>query len=301
MSNPTCPNQAHKKISVINAFDAPDGRWSSLIVENLPYIEKQCRKAIIRHSAAHGLDSSLGAWNSSHDNELDELVNDLLERLAADDFKALRSFKGTAKITTYLTAIISNLIIDIVRSKKGRSRAKERAREFGHLGELLYDSMYNRGYNLQDSMEHLSLAHGISEDEERLRVIMERIRGKDGGVRRAADNCPTNGGDTFDDDGELVPVDSRMNPEQQLIESERHSSAESVLEELLGAMDAEDMLMLRMRYPADEQEQGCKVSEIAKRMNLNEKLVEGRLRRVLLRCREMLMGRGLSPDDLIEA
>jgi hypothetical protein len=70
---------------------APEGTpdYARLIVDHLPFIEKQCRRAA---------DSS-GVYRSTSDvdNEADLLLTEVIDHLKTDDFKVLRDFRGTAK------------------------------------------------------------------------------------------------------------------------------------------------------------------------------------------------------------
>ena len=43
----------------------------------------------------------------------------------------------------------------------------------------------------------------------------------------------------------------------------------------------------------------ARVTEVLEQIGLTEKAVDNRLRRILLRCRELLLQRGLSLDDLL--
>ena len=111
--------------------------YARLIVDHLPYIEKQCRRAA----------ESPGSYRfgSDVDNEADYLLTEVIDHLKADDFKVLRDFRGDAKITTYLTSVISNFVVDIIRTRKGRSRAGERAKELGPVAEQLHKLVYGLG------------------------------------------------------------------------------------------------------------------------------------------------------------
>jgi DNA-directed RNA polymerase specialized sigma24 family protein len=119
------------KKSAPQTEDFPD--YARLIVDHLPYIEKQCRRAA----------ESPGNYRSDADvdNEADHLLTEVLDHLKADDFKVLRDFRGSSKLTTYLTAVISNLVVDIIRTRKGRSRAGERLDH--HLKRDIIDIAYD--------------------------------------------------------------------------------------------------------------------------------------------------------------
>src|ERR1700692_2803605 len=82
--------------------DTPD--YARLIVDHLPHMERQCRRAA-ESSDSHRSDADA-------DNEADHLLTEIIDHLKADDYKVLREFRGNSKLTTYLTTVISNLVVD---------------------------------------------------------------------------------------------------------------------------------------------------------------------------------------------
>lgn len=280
--------------------------YAGLIVEHLAYIEKQCRRAV--SSSGRGELWPGGGEDCGDpaglDNEADELLNEVLDRLRADNFKALRQFRGKAKLTTYLTTIISNLIIDIARQKKGRSRARLRAQEMGGVAEKLYELVFGRGYSLNDAQNHLEVTHGIREPLEILQGMVDRMRGRERFQTLATADCEATwlvpGKEMFLDDSlEVVVCDPRKNAEDSLIANQRNTAARQAVEGLIGELNGEDKLMIRMRFPADEEEEAKSIRDIGNLLGLSEKVVDARIRRILVRFRETLLKRGLTPNDLI--
>lgn len=283
--------------------------YGRLITDNLVYMEKQCRRTVLRCSgeitSGNGLHTPLDHAGSSIDNDVDELLNELLDHLRKDDFRALREFRGTAKLTTYITTIISNLIVDLVRQKKGRSRARERASRMGGTAELLHDLMYFRGCSLHEAQSHLEVTHGIREPLETLQEMIERIRGRG---RQQLPLCAD--GDSAwlapgrqimtDDTAEVVVPDPRKNAEAALISGQKRLKAKQSIAGLIAQLNGEERFMLGMRFPADEEEQPKSNREIGQLLGLSEKSVDARIRRILVRFRETLLREGLSLDDLID-
>lgn len=281
---------------------------SRLIVENLTYIERQCRRAVAGKGPADGefaapslLPRSDGL---SQENEADELLNEVLDRLKADDFKALREFRGKAKLTTYITTIISNLVVDLVRQKKGRSRARERAQEMGEVGCRLYDLVFGRGCSVTEAQGHLEIVYGILEPLESLQLMLGRMRGREkafawGGEPGSSWLAP--GKEITDDDTtEIVVADPAHNAEELLISGQKEATVRRALAEVVADLSGEERLMIRMRFPGDEEEEPKSPREIASILGLSEKAVDARIRRALARMREVLIGRGLSLDDFID-
>jgi len=273
--------------------------YSHLITDHLPFIEKQCRRAVATHGGAGVPGSAAGL-----DNEADELFNGVLDRLRENDFRVLRDFKGEAKLTTYLTSIIANLVIDLAREKKGRSRARERAREMGGVAEQLYDLVFSHGLSLHEAHGHLETAFGITEPLEKLRQMLERMRGRERGsilLAGASGDCwLVPGTEVATDEGiEVIVTDPRPGVEELLISRQERETAQRVMAEALAGLSGEERLMLRMRFPEGDEEEPLSNRDIGLKLGMSEKAVDSRIRRVLARCRETMLRAGLALDDLI--
>jgi RNA polymerase sigma factor (sigma-70 family) len=63
------------------------------LLENYPYIMK-----IVRFKT------------DQYDLDYDSTLNFILDKLSADDYKIIRSFRGKSKFTTFLTIVVNNMI-----------------------------------------------------------------------------------------------------------------------------------------------------------------------------------------------
>lgn len=269
--------------------------FSRLIIDNLPFIEQQCRKAVSREWFNPG-EAMLA-------NEADELLNEVLDRLKKDDYKALREYRHKSKLTTYLATIISHLLVDIIRSKKGRDRSLERAQALGETAERLHDFVVVQGIPLSAAHGVLLESFGISETMERLQEMLTQMRGRSKVFAAAGDGDTllVAGKEMNSDEGiELVQPDPTPNAEEMLSSLQRRDLTQRVVRDLLDGLSGEEKFMISCRFPLDEQEPKS-MCEIAILLGLTEKAVDGRIRRILTRLREMLLEKGLSLDDLINA
>lgn len=278
--------------------------YARLIAENLPYIEQQCQKAVARPILSSSMvdGSGSGQVDIVKENEADELLIEVLDRLKKDDYKALREFKGTAKLSTYLTAIISNMLVDIIRSKKGRSRAKERAHEMGVTAERLYDLVEVRGFSLSQAYDQLVEAFKIIEPIERLQEMLDRMRGRATVFATAGegDTLLVPGREVVTEEGvELIQADPKENAEELLSSYQRHAMSREIIRELLDSLTGEEKSMIAFRFPLEEKVEPKSVREIAAMLGKTEKAVDNQIRRILTRFREILMERGLALGDLV--
>lgn len=268
-----------------------------LLSEHLDYIEKICEKATAGSEAAYGT-SLAGEGGHGYIVERpgkldkDELFIQVVDHLKEDDFRRLREFKGNSSITTYLTAIISRLVVDIVRSRTGRNRAKERAERFGELGRKLYDIIFQRGLPITEAQEALA-ADGISTSEVQLREMLDEMEGR--GTRHQI----TSGTETaWGDAGELVTI-QRDTAEQMMTDRQQQQQQQALLKTMLDGLSGQERLLVVLRFPLDEDVLPLNNLEIAMRVGLTQQQVDRKIRNILLRCREELLAKGLSLDDLL--
>ncbi len=99
--------------SIKNFAGLTDKECRELITENVKFIEAACSKAV-RYSNYNISDENKQV------NEVLSLFNNVIDKLNRDNFKAIRSFKGRSKFTTYLSGIVSFSFVDLVRKKRGR-------------------------------------------------------------------------------------------------------------------------------------------------------------------------------------
>lgn len=273
--------------------DSDRERYRLLITDNLEYIEHQCRKAC-------------GAYlnqDITTDNYADELLLELIEHLKAFDFKRLRQFEGRANIRTYIAVLISNLIVDLVRSKRGRGKERERAKEFGEIGERLYDLIIRRGYTTAEACEALKTSYSIDLSFSELAAIAEKIRGRPKSSQKVVvedvSSRKVNPAPFVDVDGEIVIADPRHNPEEEILSRRRDELAKNVLSELSGLLSGEDKLIFRMKFPLNDEEVPKKNADIARMVGMSEKAVEKRVTKILSKFKKLILNRGLSLDDFI--
>ena len=269
-----------------------------LLTEQLDYITRVCEKAAGQADAAY-VQTLAGEGGHGYLVERagrldkDELFVLVLDHLQEDGYRRLREFKGNSSITTYLTAIISRLVVDIVRSRTGRNRAKERAERFGELGRRIYELVIQQAHSIAETVNILQINHGITATEAQLQAILDEMQGRK--PRHQSDAASEI---AWSDSGELVSI-QRSTPEQQVADKQLERKRNEVLRQVLDSMTAEDKLLIRLRFPLDEATEPLDSSTVAKMLGLNQQEVDRRTRRILTTCRELLLKQGISFDALL--
>lgn len=264
--------------------------FQGIINEHLKFIEIQCHKAVTQnYGFLSGVDNDIGV-----ENEALELNNTVLDKLRERNFRVLRNFKGNARITTYITAIISNQAVDLVRKKKGRGREKERAIKIGDLGVKIYDMVVAAGMDTATAYEELKDKSGFKGTLRDMEALVEKIKGK----KKPAGDQPAKTGIRSMDTGEVIIADSRKNPEELAIEAQREEKLAEIINAVVSQLSGEERLILRMRFPVSGDEEPKDIDRISRLLGISKKAVYNRVSRVLKKCRDMMVNSGVNFDDL---
>jgi len=232
--------------------------YDRLIHQHIPFIEGQCRRAVVKLAGfGHPAVLHIGLENESL-----ELFNQVLDRLRQDDHKVLRQFKGSARLSTYLTAIISHQAVDSIRKKLGRKRETEKERD--------------------------------SDGDKLPNVKPGRMRPGDAGLPEG--QTLIRQGFQVQQSGEIIIPDTRENPEELTIETQRHEKIAELVAGILSGLSGQEQLILRMRFPSG-QEAPKEIEQIARLLNISRKAVYHRLERLLKKCRQTLLQKGISSHD----
>lgn len=218
----------------------------------------------------------------SRPDEADDFRSFVHLRLIADDYAVIRKFKGNSRFSTYLTTVIQRLFLDYRVREQGRWRPSAAARKLGPEAEELEKLISRDGYSLEEAVE-LVLRQEVSLSREVLTDMAARLSGRP--PRR------------FEDAQELAEMPGPdTTAELGLLSRERDSERSQLVELLranLGDLEAEDRMILRLRY-----EQGFKIVDIAHTLQLPTKPLYRRLERLLRDLRQRLQEHRVSPDDI---
>jgi len=270
--------------------------FRKIISDHFPLIERQCFIAVKRQLKYQGtLNNPLNI-----ENEALELSNQVLDTLQHDNYRVLRQFKGEAKLSTYITTIIARQAVDLVRKKLGRSREKERAQKFGKTGMIIYEKIILQGCSLAEIYLELKSGENISQSLEELETIAEKIRGKKSSLTFLnGDNPVVKNGAIVNEDGDYIIPDKKNDPEELLIEEQRKQKLGEIVKEIIAQLNGEERIILRMRFPANDEEKPGKVEQIATVLGISEKAVYKRIARILHKCKNLLDQKGVAVNDLL--
>jgi RNA polymerase sigma factor (sigma-70 family) len=212
--------------------------------------------------------------------EAEDLQSDLWVRLLEHDGRVLRSFRGRARIGTYLVTIARNLVFDRRNKEWGRWRPSSAARRAGAEAVELERMMSRDGWTLDAAAESLKLAGTMSAATlaaTLARTLPVRTRRHFVDVS-VLESIPTHGSD---------PGTSPR--EQEQLANELHRA-------LAGALDTlseYDRRLLSWRFV-----DGITVSAIAAMVKGEAKSLYRRFYKILRQIRESLESAGMTAETV---
>ncbi len=246
----------------------------------------------------------------------DEAVNFALDALGADEWEAVRRFRGEARFETFLMTLTARLFEDFVRQRFGRTRLPDWVRARGSLWRLVYRLLCMERHSLHEMVEIASDTAPGGRDR---RLVEEAGRA----IRARYPNC---GAPSVTEspvaDVEVLPESTEAAilaadaVELQLLADERSALiqrlgagllAEPLHEPVAGdplpsaadlpgglRLTSEERLLLKLVY-----QDGLNVTSAGRLLGYTVHQTHGRLRRLLLRIRDALEAGGvdLSAED----
>lgn len=183
-----------------------------------------------------------------HDSAMDVYVR-VCEHLAADDCARLRRHDpGKGALAAWLTVVVKRVVVDWVRSKKGRRRLFQAIDELSDLDRRVFELRYWKHKAVSEIVElsardlgrPVSIAD-VFESLERIEQAMNARQRSDLLAMLAREGVPA----SLDDEPVAETVTTREpDPEQQL----RVSESADALRRALSTLPPEDSLIVQLMY-----------------------------------------------------
>lgn len=216
-------------------------------------------------------------------DEADDLRSWLCERLIDNDYAVFRKYGGRSSIGTYLVAVLANLFRDYRIQQWGKWRPSAVARRIGPIGVRLERLLHRDGHSVREAIEVIrSTATDPPGDADLARMAarlpVRKPRGPDPALPR---DLPATG--STDD---TVHEHDRQRTRIEL---------EEALEVALGEMDAEDVLILKLRFW-----EGHTVADIARTLHIDQKSLYPRIQKMMPVLRARLEAQGIGAERVAE-
>ncbi len=203
-------------------------------------------------------------------------------KLIENDYAVLRKFAGRSSLSTFLTTVIMNLFRDYRIAKWGKWRPSAAAKRMGAVAVQLETLVSRDGLVTAEAIEILKTNFGLEEDRDELYRIAEQLPHRTKRRFEGSDVLETLGAS---DGVERRVVDGEM--------GEAARQAEAALDRALADLEAEDRLLLKLRFG-----EGFTVAQIAARLNLPQRPLYTRYEKSLRSLRARMEKEGVSTGDV---
>ncbi len=264
-------------------------RSRTAVVRELPLdreaTSEECRDLLLAH--LDFIDRTVGSVARRYalnEWEADDLASQVKLRLLSEDFAVLRKFQGKSRLTTYLTTVIHNMFRDYRIQQWGKWRPSAAAKRAGDLGVQMEALLYRDRYSFDEAVEMLRTRYEVQASLEELVEIASTIKPRT--TRR------------FETDSVLSRLEADDRGDQRVRDGERAELQERVADALkaaLAALEAEDRLIVNLRFV-----EGLTIRSIASTLDLDQRRIYARVRRVLGEVREQIAETGLSSGEILD-
>lgn len=229
----------------------------------------------------HRLASSVCRRNAVYGADAEDFASWARLRLIENDHAILRKFQRRSSLATYLAVVVNNLFRDHRISRWGKWRPSAAARRLGPDAVKLETLIARDGQSVDEAIRTLHENAGIEASATDLIELVAQL------PRRVQRRVETS--DELDALPAPAEVENRIQRGERELIAER---ARGALERALLALDAEDRLVLKLRF-----DDGWTVATIARSLGLEQKPLYRRVESLLRTMRGRLENAGVDADQ----
>jgi RNA polymerase sigma factor for flagellar operon FliA len=217
-------------------------------------------------------------------DESAEFVQEVRVRLLENDYAIIRKFEGRSTFTTYLHVVIGRLYHQWRVEQWGKWRPSAEAKRLGEKAVALERLIARDGYTFEEAVKVLTTPSGACFTVSELEALYVRLPQRNPRPVLVSD----------DELPEAMAIDAGADDR---IESEDRArsarTAARALDDVMGTFQAEDRVILQMRYW-----DARKVPDIARVLHIDQKKLYKRLDKLLGVLRRGLERAGLTKSDI---
>lgn len=245
--------------------------YRQLFLDNLDVIEQVVR-AVARRYRLSAADT-------------DDLRSHVHLKLLENDHAILRKFGGRSSLKTFLTTVVTRLLLDMRTARWGKWRPSAAARRLGPVAIRLEQLLSRDGMTFEAAVETIRQNDGTpvtdAELDEMRRYLTIRPR------RREASESELDGMAAPEQ-----PIDEGLQAEERARLADRIACA---LPKVLETLDPQDKLLVTMSLI-----DGLQIATIARVLGVEQKPLYPRLKRILVQLRRALEAEGLTRDEVMD-
>ena len=217
-------------------------------------------------------------------DEASEFTQEVRVRLLDDDYAIIRKFEGRSSFSTYLTTVIIRLFHQWRVEQWGKWRPSAEAKRLGDKAITIERLLTRDGFTLDEVVKVLTTPASSPYTLAEIEAIYVRLPLRSPRPVLVSDEVLP----------EVASVEADAHVRTESRDHERTAShAAATMDGMLEHMDAEDRLILQMRFW-----DALKVPEIARTLNIEQKKLYKRLDKLFAVLRRGLETAGLSKTDV---
>jgi RNA polymerase sigma factor (sigma-70 family) len=217
-------------------------------------------------------------------DETGEFVQVARVALCDHDYAIIGKFEGRSSFTTYLTTVILRLFHQWRVEQWGKWRPSAEAKRLGEKAIVLERLITRDGFTFDEAVKILTVRSGAEYTVSELELLYVRLP-----LRMPRPQLLSE-----DVSPDALAVDGDADDRVELRDRERTAKmAAAALDGVLETLDAEDRLILQMRFWG-----GKKVPDIARRLHLDQKKIYKRLDKLFAMLRKALEGAGVTKAEI---
>ncbi|HYM60019.1 MAG TPA: sigma-70 family RNA polymerase sigma factor [Thermoanaerobaculia bacterium] len=218
--------------------------------------------------------------------EAEDFASAVHLKLIENEYAIVRAYESRCTFATYISVVVQRMALDYRTHTWGRWHASAEAKRLGPLAVDLEQLLRRDGHSFDQALQILAPRHeGFT--PENLRLLADRLPERSPRHRDIAlDNADSIAGARTDD------VEEKVRTGERLQTSERLSS---VMSAVIDRLADDDRLILQLRF-----EGGMSVAQIARALQLDQKLLYRRIERRMREIRTELEQSGMTPDEVLD-
>jgi len=206
-------------------------------------------------------------------------------KLVENDCAILRAYEARSAFTTFISIVVQRMALDFRIHAWGKWHTTAEAKRLGPLAIDLERLLHRDGRTLDEALVILGPRHdGVT--SESIAALAERLPERTPRLREVAL-------------GQADSVPARSNEvEGNVIAGERRRASEhlsAIMSGIIGRMPEDEQLILQLRF-----EGGMPVSQIARALQLDQKLLYRRIERRMRDIRAELESSGIASRDVLD-
>ena len=219
-------------------------------------------------------------------DDAEELASIVNLRLVENDYAILRKYERRCSFATFISVVIQRMVLDYRIHTWGKWHASAEAKRLGPVAVDLDRLLHRDGRTLEEAFTALAPHH----DGLTLQALQE--------LAARLPQHPPRRRDVPLDDARPVAITRSEAVEESVMARDRRSTSErlsSLMAAVIASMPEDERLILQLRF-----EGGMAVSQIARMLGLEQKLLYRRLEHRMRDIREALERSGLASGDVLD-